>query len=161
MIQRNTTVEIVRRALLLGIATLAIFGALVVPTYAYLTRYSWYPISNGLQPAAGKMLMPHEFRRFGLLRTEITDEFKQKVMSIVNADPDVKNLLNNGYNVTNIRPIVRAVVQGSGEVTIKATGAVVTLTREKSGFASVQVDLEAGKVTRIDILSKATIKKTP
>jgi len=52
-------------------------------------------------------------------------------------------------------------VQGNADVTIKATGATVTLTKENVGFALVEVDLEAGMVTRISIISRTVIEKSP
>ena len=82
-------------------------------------------------------------------------------MDIVNSDSDVQDLLSNGYNVTGVNPIIKAVVQGSGDVTIKATGATVMLTKENAGFALVEVDLGTGMVTRITIMTRTVIEKSP
>jgi len=93
--------------------------------------------------------MPHgpSCRGFGF-PISVSEEFKENVMSIAKSDPDVQNLLNAGYENVRIQPIINATVQGNGDVTIKATGAIVTL-RNNENLALVQVDMEAGKVTRI------------
>jgi hypothetical protein len=90
---------------------------------------------------------------------EVSEDFKQKVLGIAESDSDVKNLLSEGYNITVIRPIVKAFVQGDGTVTVKATGAVLLLSKDKTGWANVEVDVEAGKVTKIIIHSRTVIQK--
>jgi hypothetical protein len=97
---------------------------------------------------------------FKTISLEVSDEFKERILSIVEADPDVQELLKEGYNITAIRPIIKALVQANGDVTMKATGATVSM-RGESGWASIQVDLEAGKVARIVIVSKKVIEKSP
>ena len=89
----------------------------------------------------------------------VSEEFKENVINIANNDPDVQNLLNAGYENMCVKPIIKATVQGNGDVTIKATGAIVTL-RKNGGRALIQVDLEAGKVTRIVIEERTVIEKS-
>jgi hypothetical protein len=89
----------------------------------------------------------------------VSEEFKENVIHIAESDPDVQNLLNAGYENMCVRPIVKAVVQGNGDVTFKATGAIVTLHKNGS-WATVQVDLEAGKVTRIVKVERTVIEKS-
>jgi hypothetical protein len=87
----------------------------------------------------------------------VSEEFKENVMNIAKGDSDVQNLLNAGYENTNIQPIIKATVQGNGDVTIQATGALVTLCNNENR-ALVQVDLVAGKVTRI--VQRTVIEKS-
>jgi hypothetical protein len=87
----------------------------------------------------------------------VSEEFKENVMNIAKSDPNVQNLLNAGYENTNIQPIINATVQGNGDVTLKATGAIVTL-RNNENRALVQVDLVAGNVTRI--VQRTVIEKS-
>jgi hypothetical protein len=87
----------------------------------------------------------------------VSEEFKENVMNIAKSDSDVQNLLNAGYENTYIQPIINATVQGNGDVTIKATGAIVTL-RNNENLALVQVDLVAGNVTRI--VQRTVIEKS-
>ena len=88
----------------------------------------------------------------------VSEEFKQNVINIAGSDPDVQNLLSAGYENMRVFPIIKAVVQGNGEVTFKATSAVLTLVKNGSR-ALVYVDLEAGKVTKIVKVERTVIEK--
>ena len=90
---------------------------------------------------------------------EVSQEFKDKVTNITNADPDVQKLLAEGYNVTGVRPIIKVVVEANGDVVTKATSAVVMLCKDTTGRAFVSVNVETGKVTRIEILTRTVIEK--
>jgi hypothetical protein len=96
----------------------------------------------------------------GFAPLEVSAEFKQTVTDIANNDTDVQNLLAEGYNVTSVRPIIKNVVDAEGLVTTKATSAILTLEKDTSGFASVNVDLEQAKVTQIVIMTRTVIDKT-
>lgn len=96
----------------------------------------------------------------GFASLEVSAEFKQTVTDIANNDTDVQNLLAEGYNVTSVRPIIKSVVDAEGLVTTKATSAVLTLEKDTSGFASVNVNLEQAKVTQIVIMTRTVIDKT-
>jgi hypothetical protein len=89
----------------------------------------------------------------------VSQEFKDNVINIAKNDTDVQNLLNDGYNITAVRPIISATVAGDGTVTLKATSAVVILEKGTTGRAFVLVNLEKGKVTRIEILTRTVIEK--
>jgi hypothetical protein len=95
----------------------------------------------------------------GLGPVEVSSEFVQNVTNIAKSDADVQNLLAQGYNITSVRPIITNVVDANGNVTTKATNATVTLQNGTSGYASVLVNLEEGKVTRIVILTRTVIEK--
>jgi hypothetical protein len=71
----------------------------------------------------------------------------------------VQNLLADGYNITSVRPIIKSVVDANGYVTTKVTSAIVILQKDTSGFATVSVNLEEGKVTEIVILGRAVTEK--
>jgi len=90
---------------------------------------------------------------------EVSEEFKENVINIAKNDSDVQNLLNNGYNITGVIPIIKTIVEGDGSVVTKATSAIVMLEKGTTGHASVWVDLEQGKVTRIVILTITVIEK--
>jgi hypothetical protein len=90
----------------------------------------------------------------------VSQEFKDNVINIAENDSDVQNLLTQGYNVTNIIPMISTTVEGNGTVTMKATSAVVTLSLNTTSRAIVWVDLEQAKVTRIEILSITVIDKS-
>lgn len=93
---------------------------------------------------------------FGLF--EVSEGFKDKVLTIAKSDGDVQKLLNDGYSIVNIKPIVKVIVGDDGSVTIKATGAIVTLSKD-SARAIVKVDVENAKVTEVITLTKTVITK--
>jgi hypothetical protein len=72
----------------------------------------------------------------------------------------VQQLLTDGYNITNVRPIISTTVQADGTVTTKATTATVTLIKDTTGRATVWVDIEQAKVTRIEIVTRTVIEKS-
>lgn len=90
---------------------------------------------------------------------EVSEEFQQKVMQIAKADPDVQELLDAGYENAGIKPIVKATVQGNGEVTLRASKAILML-RKEGGRAMVHVDVEAEKVTKIVKVEWTVIEKS-
>lgn len=96
--------------------------------------------------------------RLGLI--EVSEEFEQNAIAIANEDSDVQGLLEEGYTVAGVRPIIKTIVDGNGDVTAKATDAIIMLTDDDTtGRASVWVDLEEGKVTQIVILTRTVIEK--
>jgi hypothetical protein len=105
----------------------------------------------------------HGFGRHGFGWGEgpitISQEYKDNVINIAQNDSDVQNLLADGYNITEVRPIINTVVQGDGTVTMKATTAIVTLSQNTTGRAFVTVNVEDGKVTQIVILTRTVIEK--
>ncbi len=100
---------------------------------------------------------PHGRGGFGFV--EVSEEFKENVTTIAESDEDVQALLDDGYNVTAVRPIIQTVVDGAGNVVTKATDAIVILAKEDTGRASVWVNLEEAKVTEIVILTRTVIEK--
>ncbi|MDQ1280851.1 MAG: hypothetical protein QG670_2114 [Thermoproteota archaeon] len=91
---------------------------------------------------------------------EVSAEYNQTVINIAKNDSDVQNLLTEGYNISAIRPIMKSTIQADGTVVTKAANAIVILTKVTSGRASVLVDVTAGKVTRIEILTRIVIDKS-
>jgi len=89
----------------------------------------------------------------------VSQEYKDNVISIAENDSDVQNLLADGYNVTDIRPIISTVIEADGTVTMKATTAIVMLSKNTTGRAFVTVNVEEGKVTQIVILTRTVIEK--
>lgn len=90
---------------------------------------------------------------------EVSEEFKENVVNIAKNDPDVQNLLNEGYNITGVRPLIKTIVEGDGSVVAKATGAILMLEKDATSHATAMVDLEEAKVTEIIILTRMVIEK--
>ena len=98
-------------------------------------------------------------RGFGGFGFEVSSDFVQNVTNIAKADTDVQNLLNNGYNVTGVMPVIRSIIDGNGNVVTKATNATLILEKDTTGRAFVSVDLEQSKVTQVVILTRTVINK--
>jgi len=158
-------IRLERKAKLLVLSTaliLAILSGIAVTVYAN-------GLTNGTNTESGIMLnyggcpSGHGFGRRGFRwgpgSITVSQEYKDKVISIAQNDSDVQNLLANGYNITEVRPIVNTVVGADGTVTMKATTAVVVLEKDTTGRAFVTVNVEEGKVTRIEVLTKTVIEK--
>jgi len=99
----------------------------------------------------------HGGGRYGFI--EVSEEYKENVINIAKSDKDMQNLLNGGYNITGVRPIITTKVDAKGNVVMKATSAIVMLQKDTTGNASVWVNVEEGKVTRIVILTRTVIEK--
>jgi hypothetical protein len=89
----------------------------------------------------------------------VSQEYKDNVINIAQNDSDVQNLLADGYNITDVRPIINTIVEADGTVTMKATTAIVMLSQNTTGRAFVTVNVEEGKVTEIVILTRTVIEK--
>lgn len=99
----------------------------------------------------------HEGRR-GLGSIQVSSDYIQNVTNIVKNDTDVQNLLNEGYNITSIRPIISTVIDGNGNIVTKASTARVTL-ESTTGRSLVVVDLDQAKVTKIVTVTITEIDK--
>ena len=96
--------------------------------------------------------------RFGFV--EVSEEFEANVINIAKSDEDVQKLLDDdGYSITGVRPIIKAIVEADGDVVTKATSAIVMLEKDTTSRASVWVDLAEAKVTEIVILTRTVIEK--
>jgi hypothetical protein len=144
---------------------LAIVAAVALATVISIATFT-YAQSNGvnkpLLPPCGKgnvtkVWIPFVWRWRGFgwgakvrgLEIVVSDEFKQKVVSILGSDSDTASLLSQEYNITHIKPVITMIVSGDGTVTFKATKAIVELCNGKGGRAVVYVDVEGGKVLAI------------
>lgn len=114
-------------------------------------------MQQGMMPMFGPRRGPHGGRGFGFV--EVSEEFEENVLAIAENDEDVQTLLDDGYNVTIVRPIIKTVVDGEGNVVTKATDAIVMLVKEDTGRASAWVNLDEAKVTEIVILTRTVIEK--
>jgi hypothetical protein len=157
-----------RKALILltAVAAAAIMSGII------LTAYS---ADNGAESntdtsewANERMMMPEACGgpyggmrgRGGFGFIEVSDEFKENVINIAKADSDVQALLTDGYNITQVRPVIKTVVEADGTVVTKATSAIVMLEKDTTSRATALVDIEESKVTEIVILTRMVIDKS-
>jgi len=92
-------------------------------------------------------------------RVEVSEEYRSRVLEILSRDEDVAKLLSEGYNVTLVKPIIKAYAAADGTVTLKAPQALVTLVKKGEGVAVALVDLEQGKVVKLVVYAKTVIEK--
>jgi urocanate hydratase len=90
---------------------------------------------------------------------EVSEEFEENVVNIAKSDSDVQDLLDDGYNITGVRPIIKSVIEADGNVETKVTSAIVTLEKDTTGHASIWVDIQEENVTEIVILTRTVIEK--
>ena len=130
----------------------------ITPNYNFMLNYSGCP--NG-GPGFGR-------RGFGWAGGNITvsQAYNNTVIGIAKNDSNVQNLLVEGYSITEVRPIISAVIGANGSVTMQATTAIVVLentsanaTTSISDRAFVTVSVQEGKVTKIEILTRTVIEK--
>lgn len=82
-------------------------------------------------------------------RVVVSDEFKERVVGVLRSDSDTAKLLAEGYNITNVKPVIKAYVGADGTVSFKAVEAIVTLHKSGTGWALVIVNIEQSKVVKI------------
>jgi hypothetical protein len=118
------------------------------------------PMMMGAEPrlGMGHRGMGRGFGGFGPGAIQISSDFTANVTNIAKNDVDVQNLLNQGYNITVIRPVISTTVDGNGNVVTKASSADVMLIGT-NGRAFVVVDLTQAKVTKIVTLTVTEIDK--
>ncbi len=80
---------------------------------------------------------------------ELSDELKEGVLAILKEDSNVSELLNEGYNVTAIIPLIKLVVQGDGSIALEVVKVWVNLHKEGEGVVHVLLDYEKGEVVKI------------
>jgi len=148
---------------------LAILSGIAVTVYANglsnsTTTESGIMLNYGGCLGGGKGFEPRGFGRRGFGwgfggPITVSEEYKDNVINIAQNDSDVQDLLADGYNITDVRPIISATVEGDGTVTMKATTAIVILEKDTTGRAFVTVNVEEGKVTQIVLLTRTVIEK--
>jgi len=153
--------------LLTMVAVAAVLGGIALTTYAADNgeeNSNDFPEWFNERMMAGTCGMPcgrgrggFALGRYGFV--EVSEEFEENVVNIAESDEDVQGLLADGYNVTGVRPIIKAIVEADGSVVTKATSAIVILCKDTTGKASVWVNVEEGTVTKIVILTRTVIEK--
>ncbi|WP_455283724.1 hypothetical protein [[Eubacterium] cellulosolvens] len=90
---------------------------------------------------------------------EVSEEFEENAINIAKSDQDVLDLLDDGYSIAGVRPLIVTRVEANGDLVTKATGAFVVLEQNTTSIARVWVDLEEAKVTKIVIVAITVIEK--
>jgi hypothetical protein len=78
---------------------------------------------------------------------QVSDEYIAKATDIAKSNANVTALLDQGYNITSVRPIITTVVDANGNVSQQATTADVML-QGTAGRTIVTVDIAQGTMTK-------------
>jgi len=89
---------------------------------------------------------------------QVSSEYNQTVMDILKSNEEVLRLLEQGYSVISIRPIIRAYVEGDGTVVFKAQQALVVLSNG-STTVTYLVDISSGTVTHIATINISALRE--
>jgi hypothetical protein len=106
---------------------------------------------GGFMGCRGHGMMDRGFGGMGfgpMAPIQVSSDFIANVTNIAKSDSDVLNLLNQGYNITSVHPVISTTIDGNGNVVTKASTAELTL-EGTNGRAFVVVDLSQAKVTKI------------
>jgi hypothetical protein len=89
---------------------------------------------------------------------QVSLEYNETVMDILRSNEETSELLNQGYNVVSIRPVIRAYIEGDGTVVFKAQQALVVLS---NGSVTVMylVDISSRAVTHIATINISALKE--
>ncbi len=120
------------------------------------------PMAMGMEPrfGMGHKGMDRGFRGgFGTGAIQVSTDFTTNATNIAKSDSDVQNLLNQGFNITSIRPVITTSIDGNGNIVTKASTANVLLEGNNGSRAFVVVDLSQAKVTKIVTLTVTEIDK--
>ncbi|MEM1897099.1 MAG: hypothetical protein QXK54_05450 [Ignisphaera sp.] len=138
-----------RRPILL--VTIIVIAIAIVVTLSY--AYAQYNIGNIPNAIEDKSRWFYGFRLSReILRhyiVEVSDEYRTRIENILRSDPNASTLLENGYSITVIKPIVRFVVQGDGSIVMRADKAVVILAKNGENRTIVYIDVINGFVIEI------------
>jgi hypothetical protein len=134
----------------------------LMPNYNFMLNYNGCP--NG-GPGFERRGFGWGGFGWGCGNITVSQAYNDTVISIAKNDSAVQNLLADGYSITQVRPIISTVIGANGTVTMQATTAIVVLentstnaTTSVSGRAFVTVNVQEGKVTEIEILTRMVIE---
>lgn len=145
--------------LLSVLAIAAVMSGFAITAYATEndlndTEFPDFPMHRGLGRGRGHC----QGGMFGPV--EVSEEYEANVITIAENDEDVEALLEDGYTIAGVKPLIKSYVDADGDVTVTATTAVVTLiTEDSTSRAAVIVDLNTNSVSQIGIMTQTLIEK--
>lgn len=149
MLGDNVNKKIALVAIMVTVAAIA--GYLVV-AYAQENSNNKTSTVTPTPPATWAPLKGHrEMWRNGfkgplMWSVEVSPEYNSTVISVLESNPEIAQLLGQGYYIAWIKPVVKAYISGSGDITLKATQAIVTLTNSTAIYV-YSVDIVNSTVT--------------
>ncbi len=173
-----------RRTILPAVLGLAALSAVIVSAYGVLAWYGGYPritrgwVERGSTSVSAEPPCISDAQNFtwafrhswrwalgnkycrGFV-IELSEGFRERILKIASSDTDVKNLLSEGYNVSDVKVIhMKFTVQENGQIIMESDKVLLTLINGEGSRAFVEIDLKAEKVTKITIVNMAVINKS-
>ena len=152
-----------KKVLLYGIIALVValavgIGGVLTVANAQATNNEAYNKVN-IAPLSFEMGARLKWRQCWLPRMfEVSPEYNQTVMRVLTSNTETKGLLDQGYKVVSIRPIVKAYVQGDGTIVFKAGQALVVLSNGNTTVTYL-IDIGSGTVTHIATINVSALKE--
>lgn len=147
-----------RRAALIAVVIVALIGLIAG---GFLVAYAQSGTNNKVNSTAGApvgslaLTKVHKWAwrvKWGapvMWGVEVSPEYNSTVMAILRSSSETSSLLNEGYYVVSIKPVVKAYISGNGDITLKAAQAVVTLTNGDNAVYVYLVDITNSTVTLV------------
>lgn len=98
------------------------------------TPVSQTPTSQWIRFEGEKELRMKWFKSPLFQGIEVSPEYNTTVLNVLESNSETSQLLNQGYQVALIRPVIKAYISGNGDVTFKATQAIVELTNSTNTY---------------------------
>jgi hypothetical protein len=83
-----------------------------------------------------------------LSAVEVSPEYNSTVLNILRSNSETSQLMNQGYSVIAIRPLIKAYVNANGDVSFKATQSIVVLSNSTAVYMYL-VDISNNSVNLI------------
>ncbi|MEM1612102.1 MAG: hypothetical protein QXH02_01965 [Desulfurococcaceae archaeon] len=138
-------------AMVAVLAAVAVIAGYVIVTYAQETNNT----TSTVTPTTPSTWIP--LKGYGVIwrkgfkvqlmhNIEVSPEYNSTVINILKSNSEAQQLLNQGFSIAWIKPVIKAYISGSGDVTLKATQAIVALTNSTSVYV-YSVDISNNTVT--------------
>lgn len=136
------------------VVVVAVGAGYIISAYAQESNNN--ATTNTQSASPGMLWTPFKHKEFekrfrGGLRVpavEVSPEYNSTVMGLLESNSETSQLLEQGFNVKAINPLIKAYVGADGEVTLKATQAIVVLTNGTAVYTYL-VDISNNTVTLI------------
>jgi len=129
----------------------AVVTGYLITTYAQepttpLTSKPMIPMKYNNNNIVKYNKIPPHWRGLQISLIEIDPEYNSTVLDILKSNPETSQLLEQGFSVKAIKPLIKAYISANGEVTLKATQAITVLTNNTAVYTYI-VDISNKSVT--------------
>jgi len=126
------------------IAVVAVMAGYVISSHAQATTTQ----TTTYQPQVLLKYHGRFGRGLALSAVEVSPEYNSTVLNILRSNSETSQLMNQGYSVVAIRPLIKAYVNANGDVSFKATQSIVVLSNSTAVYTYL-VDISNNSVNLI------------